>query len=634
MKSIILVILTLLFPVKLFSQSWSASQELDGLGSGGGMFVDPNGGLYFNQTGRSNNAVAPERPLRQSLKLDDTISNPVAYPFFPTNSGISQKGSPVNVIQDLNGNRIIIWTVGGTVGGIPVMTYQRADGSFGPNSVSLGGEAAVSFRNGLVIALFQSPNGLVEVKEWTVGSDGTLTARPNIPPIVPLDAEFGGCGAAIGIDADNSVVAIFNSDLKVRSANRSSTGVWTLNPTVIDSVTKNVETLGCVYAKASPGGRIVAAWWKTQVGDGSNFDRGGSIRALVREPGAEPGNAVTMISNNPSSSHSRRDHGISVAVGFDGTVGVLASTDYCINKSLKFSQGILRLAGPAENFVTGADVTGISAMDSGANKIWADASNHVPTFAFAVENKKAVFGSQAVAYPNVGTNLKPSCGPGQQITEPQTVSSTAVYFDGVTDTIFAQEIQSFISEPGKFNEFRQLVDAALDFNGNAAIVRAALFGKTSDVIFRGDWQSDTNLGVNNPQATPTIVPPQPTATISTPVDPTVLFSNNVKDQVAKALTLLITAKKSLPTGRTAKDKANKTAIIAARKELNGIIAILIGLIKTDSANISAAKLNNFTNKNLKDIIAAIKSGTNKNLSKKSQNAGWSKAKNLLSKLVL
>ena len=632
MKCKLALIFAIFFPLNLFAQPWSPPQALAGIAPVGGMFVDPNGNLFFNQTGKADSAVASERPLRQFLKTDDTFSEPVAYPFFETNSGISQKGNPLTVVQDLNGNRLVVWSIGGTFGGSDVMKYQKADGTFGPNSISLQGVTSLSLRNNLAIGLYQSPNGLVIIKEWSVGNDGTLTARPTIPPLVPLEAEFGGCGGAIGIDADGSAVAIFASDLKVRSANRTPAGVWTLNPINIDFVTLNVDSMGCVSAKASPAGRIVAAWWKTKVeafqGQGANFDLGGSVRALVREPGSEPGNVVTLISNNPSANHSRRDNGLSVAMGFDGTAGVLGYTEYCINKDQFFSQGILRLAGPGEDFVNAADTTGVAAMDSGPNKIWGTASNHTPAFAFAVENKKAVFGVHSVAYPNVGTSLKPSCGPGQQITEPQTYSSTAVYFDGVTDIISSQEIQSFISEPGKFNEFRQLVDAALDFNGNAAITRAILLGQTSDAIFRGDWQSGSGAG--NVQPTPTTAPGQPTAT---PGTPQVSFSDKVKAQIAKALSLIPTAKKALPTGKSDKDKAKKAVISGARKELNGIIAILIGLIKTDAANISAANFSNFTDKNLKVVKAGIKAGTSKNKSKKDQNAGWNKAKILLSKLT-
>jgi hypothetical protein len=621
MKILILASILILFPFNLLAQSWTAPQALAGLGTTGGMFVDPNGTLFFNQTGKLNLAVAPERPFRQFLNSSDTLSEPVAYPLFPTNSGISQKGAPSSVIQDLNGNRIVVWTIGGTVGGFPVMRYQKLDGTFGPNSISLGGNAAISLRNGLVIGLFQSPNGEVLVKEWTITADGSLVESPFIAPLISAEeADFGGCGAAIGIDADNSAVAIFQGNLQVRSANRSSAGVWTLNPAVIDSVTANVESMGCVSAKASPGGRIVAAWWNTQVGVGTNVDRGGSVRALVREAGkAVPASYITIISNAPSTNHSRRTNGVSVAIGLDGTAGVLASTAYCVDKSLRSSQGILRLAGPADDFISSADTAGIGAMNSGANKIWADSIS--PANGFAVENKKAVFGVHANAYPNVGTDLRPSCGAGQQITEPQTFSTTAVYYDGVSDTLSSQEIQSAIIQPGTFSLFQGLVDAALDFNGNAAIVRAPLFGQTSDVIFRGDWQSGT---FDKPEATPT-----PT----NGVNPQVPFLDNVKNQIAKALTLLAIAKKPLPTGNTAKDKTNKSKITVARKDLNGIIAILIGLVKTNAAEIQAANYKNFSDKNLKDIKNGIKAGLSKNSSAKNKAAGWKKAKGLLAKLA-
>ena len=646
MKFKAILLIAFLLPIHVLAQPWSPPQVLAGLGSGQS-FVDPNGNLFIVQTGRANLAVASERPLTQLLKSDDTFGEPIPYPLFPTSSGISQKGVPAGIIQDLDGNRMVIWSIGGAFGGAPVMTYQRADGSYGPNSVSLGGDGSFAFRDGLVIGLFQSPNGQVLVKEWTVGSDGTISPRPAIPPLVTIDALFGGCGAGIGINPDGSAEAIFQSDLQIKTATRNSSGTWTVGTAPIDQVVQNVESMGCLSARSSPAGRIVAAWWNTQVGDGANFDRGGSVRALVREPGsAMPKTFVTMLSNPPSGQHSRRDNGLSVAMGLDGTAGVLAYTTYCADKDNFFSQGILRLASPGQDFATAARTVGIGAMDSGKDKIWANITNHTPATAFAVENRKAVFGVHAVAYPNVGTSLRPSCGPGQQITEPQTYSSTAVYYDAGADKFTTQEIQSFIGEPGKFNEFRRLIDAAIDFSGNAALVRAPLFMQNSDVLLLGDWESGKGLNppenptvtptptqnpTNSPTLTPTAVPTSPPT--PEPTVPAVSFADDVRAKINRALLLITSARKPLPTAKTSKAKATKAAIVAARKELNGIIAILIGLLKTESASISAVSLKNFSDKNLKGIKAGIKAGTSLRLTKQQQAAGWTKARKLLSQLA-
>lgn len=502
--------------------SWSAPRLLAGTSptaapgsSNFGAVVDLNGNLELPTT---TNTFTNATPQFQYLNPDESVSAPEDYPLFPGFS--DHRGRPGRSAFSPNGDRIVQWY--SLNGGASLMRYRSALGIWGPNIINMGIDpAAIAFRNDLVIALSIGSNGVVEVREWSVAPDGTLSARPSIP--ILIDETTGGCGAAIGINDDSSAVAIFKVGLGIRTARRTAVGVWSLDLVPMDSVDLNVQSLGCAYAASSPLGRIITAWWKRGVGSGENADRGGEIRALVREPNTDfPAQASIFHSATVdlSGNRTRRDYGVNVAMGLDGTAGVVAYTEYCSiggPGKIFISIALLRIAGPQENFALAPNLT-VPETSSGTNKIYGMLGNHIAVPAFAVENRRALVAAVTAAYPQIGTSNSPTCGPGGSVTVPITIQSTATLFDRNNDQSFSLQIGSVVRQAGQPNiqglfPYEPPVAAALDFNGNAAIVRGGTTLAPSDLILLGDWQSNGGSFGSQPPPSGDLCPSDPSKTL-------------------------------------------------------------------------------------------------------------------------
>jgi hypothetical protein len=223
-------------------------------------------------------------------------------------------------------------------------------------------------------------------------------------------------------------------------------------------------------------------------------DRGGEIKALLKEPGAALPSTLLSFYAAPLdlvSGNKRRNYGINVAMGLDGTAGLIAKTGFCnTNGARYFSSGLMRLAGPNQDFYK-ANNLGLTAMDSSAQEVFTDADN-APASAFAVENRRAIIGTSRISYPDVGTDLKPTCGAGQQIFDPRVSTAQVTLYDDRLGTFSGETLGSTTSQVGRPDiqgslPYRKFADAAVDFNGNFALVRGE-YQADSDYLVKGNWQ--------------------------------------------------------------------------------------------------------------------------------------------------
>ncbi|HMO17815.1 MAG TPA: thrombospondin type 3 repeat-containing protein, partial [Oligoflexia bacterium] len=480
------------------TSSWSSHVPLAGsaplfsLSHRPAAVTDFNGNLEIHTSSYSTGV-----PQRQFLNPDGSLTEAVEYPRFQ--GLVNPVGTPGVSAFSPNGDRVIQWTAANNVSSF--LQYYTAEGQAGPNIINMQfSPSTVVFRNNLVIAFAVSTNGSVLAKEWTVESDGTIVPRSDIP--ILIQEPTTGCGAAVGINSDGSAVAIFKLGTNIRTAKRSSSGVWTVDPSIVDT-----QVNGCLTGGSSPQGRVVAAWYKLGYGIieiGDNIDRGGEVVGLVREPGQDFPIQKVVFHQAPRDTFgnsTRRAYGVTVAIGLDGTAGVAAFTSRCLNQVAE-SVVLLRLAGPSENFTETENLVvpnTNSSADVVASPQWSATASPV----LAVENKRALVAVSTSTFPGVGTSTSPTCG--QSSGPPLNTilrQSFASIIDRNTGQIHTALIGSEVRQtdqptiPGN-PPLRELVAGALDFAGNAALV----LGRTPSFLsLAGQWQSNGGNITNSPDS--------------------------------------------------------------------------------------------------------------------------------------